>query len=202
MATKKKKSSPSKANRKAKGGKKSKKNGGVSLATVKAMFSKKKSKKTKSKGNPSFMGMRATEIVGDSLAVALAVTGAKLLPPMFPAGWVATDLGRFLTTLGVSAGQVVATHFLFPKYTRPVMLGGGAQTLSVGLNPILRHVSSNITLGRIRQRRGMADFVNANFPEPHNPIYNRMITSGMATTPGAMGPVSAAGVGKYQGRFN
>jgi hypothetical protein len=77
-----------------------------------------------------------------------------------------------------------------------VWAGAGAQTLSIGLNPILRKVSSNITLGRIRQK-AMGDFVAANFPEPHNPIYQRMLMT--AGTPGGTAP--GGNVGRYRGRW-
>lgn len=201
---KKKKSSPSakaKANHyKAKGKKKSSKNPGVSLATVRAMLSKKKGKKKgHSKRNPQIFGAPATELVANSAAVLGAVTIGKLVPAMFPATWTSTDLRRFLTTLGVAAATVTAAHFLIPKYRNVILLGAGAQTLSTALNPVLRKVSSNITLGRLRASGGLRDFVKGNFTVPENVIYNRMVSSGMNVRPGAIGPVN---VGKYAGRWN
>jgi len=191
---------PAKANRSKK--KSSKRNGGVSLATVKRLMGGKKKKKNgrRSKGNP--FGISSRDAIGNSVAVLSAVTAAKLIPPIFPASWTATDMGRFFTTLGVAAGEVALAHFLFPQYRTMVLAGAGAQTLSIALNPILRKVSSNITLGRIAQARSMGqlrDFVPGNFPEPYNPIYNRMLQAGMATSPGAVG--AGASVGRYRGRF-
>jgi len=206
VAKKRKKKStraPAKANRSKKRSYKNKKrNPGVSMALIRrVMKGKKKKGHRKSSRNPSFMGMRGGEVFANSAAVLGAVTIAKLIPPMLPASWTATDLGRFLTTAGVAAGEVMAAHFLIPRYRVMVLAGAGAQTLSVALNPVLRKVSSNITLGRIRQRSlgATGDFVPGSFPEPHNPIYNRMIAAGMAVTPGAVGP--SASVGRYRGRF-
>jgi hypothetical protein len=206
VAKKKKKKStraPAKANRSKKKYTSKKKNPGVSIAMIKRAMAGKKKKggKHRSSRNPSFMGMRGTEVIANSAAVLGAVTLAKLIPPMLPAAWTATDLGRFLTTAGVAAGEVFAAHLLIPRYRVMVLAGAGAQTLSVALNPVLRKVSSNITLGRIRQRAlgATGDFVPGSFPEPHNPIYNRMLMAGMATTPGAVGP--SASVGRYRGRF-
>ncbi len=208
MAKKKKKKStraPAKANRshskKKTYSRKGKRNPGVTMALIKRAMAGKKKKGHRGKRNPSFMGMRGGEVLANSAAVLGAVTLAKLVPPMLPASWTATDLGRFLTTAGVAAGEVMAAHFLIPRYRVMVLAGAGAQTLSVALNPVLRKVSSNITLGRIRQQHALGatgDFVPGSFPEPHNPIYNRMIAAGMAVTPGAVGP---SGVGRYRGRF-
>jgi hypothetical protein len=205
VAKKKKKKStraPAKANRSKKRNYKSKKrNPGVTMALIKRVMKGKKKKGRPGKRNPSFMGMRGGEVLANSAAVLGAVTLAKLIPPMLPAAWTATDLGRFLTTAGVAAGEVFAAHLLIPRYRVMVLAGAGAQTLSVALNPVLRKVSSNITLGRIRQRAlgATGDFVPGSFPEPHNPIYNRMLMAGMSTTPGAVGP--SASVGRYRGRF-
>jgi hypothetical protein len=204
VAKKRKKKStraPAKANRSKKRNYKSKKrNPGVTMALIKRVM-KGKRKKGKSRRNPSIFGMSSRDAFGNSLAVLGSVTGAKLLPPMLPASWSATNLGRFLTTLGVAAGEVAVAHFFFPKYRTMVLAGAGAQTLSIALNPILQKVSANITLGRIRQRAmgATGDFVPGNFPEPHNPIYNRMLMAGMSVTPGAVGP--GASVGRYKGRF-
>ncbi len=196
VAKKKKKKStraPAKANRSKKSYRsKGKKNPGVTMAMIKrAMHGKKKKKSYKR--NPSFMGVNASEAIANSAAVLAAVTGAKLIPPLLPATWTATDLGRFLTTAGVAIGEVALAHFMFPRYRTMVFAGAGAQTLSTALNPILRKMSSTITLGRIRdmarQRAmgGTGDFVPGSFPEPHNPIWQKMATAGLVTAGGSMG---------------
>ncbi len=171
----------------------------VSLATVRSLMGKTKKKGKKGKRNPASMfghsGIK--NVLGISVGVLGGVTVVKLLPPMFPASWSASDGARFLTSALVAAGISVAAHFTLPSpYRDAVWAGAGAQTLSVGLNPILRKVSSNITLGRIRQK-AMGDFVNANFPEPHNPIYQRMLAT--AATSGGMAP--GGNVGRYRGRW-
>lgn len=203
VAKKKKASRPSaknKAHRKHHHKKHHSKNPGVSLATVKAMFAKKKGGKRKSRGNP-YSVAGAKHAIAFSAGILGGVTLAKLLPPLLPAEWTATDVGRFFSTLGVSVAVSAAGHMILPEPYRNGLVGGlGAQTLSIALNPILRKMSSTITLGRIAQRRGMADFVNANFPEPHNPIYNRMLAAGMNYMPGATGSVGS--VEKYRGRWN
>lgn len=192
---KKKKSTraPAKANRSHKSYKRhAKKNPGVSMAMIKRAMKGKK-KKHSYKRNPAWLGMSSRDAVGNSIAVLGAVTVAKLVPPMLPATWTATDLGRFLTTAGVTAAEVAAAHFFFPKYRTMVLAGGGAQTLSTALNPILRKMSSTITLGRIRDNArmramgGTGDFVPGNFPEPHNPIWQKMATAGLVTAGGSMG---------------
>lgn len=194
---------PAKANRskksyRAKGGKK---NPGVTMAMIKRAMGKSKKKgsgRRKSSRNP--FGMPTGEAVANSAAVLGAVTIAKLAPPLFPASWNATDLGRFGTTTLVVAIEAIGAHFLIPRYRNMVLAGGGAMMLSVALNPILRKVSSTITLGRIQQqRRGMNDFVRGNFPEPHNPIYNQMM---MAAAMGAPPASGGAAMGRYRGRFH
>jgi hypothetical protein len=209
---KKKKASraPSKANRpkKAKRNNGKKKNPGVSLATVKRLMGGKKKKKKngrKSSRNPlgMFGNTGAKNVLGISAGILGGVTIAKLVPPMFPAAWTATDFGRFLTTAGVAAGEAVLAHFLLQApYRDAVWAGAGAQTLSTALNPILRKVSSNITLGRYQQARAMGqlrDFVPGNFPEPHNPIWQQMMLAAAANPAGA--PAGGASVGRYRGRF-
>jgi hypothetical protein len=191
---------PAKANRNRKY-KSKKRNPGVSMATIKRIMGGKKKKKGKSRRNPAWLGMSSSDAIGNSVAILGAVTGAKLIPPMLPANWSNTDLGRFLTTLGVAVGEVTLAHFMFPKYRTMVLAGAGAQTISTALNPLLRKISSTITLGRIQQARSMGqlrDFVPGNFPEPHNPIYQQMMLAA------AMNPGAAAGggsVGRYRGRF-
>jgi hypothetical protein len=192
---------PAKANRSRKNRKGKRKNPGVSMATIKRIMGKKKGKGRRGKRNPAWLGMSSSDAIGNSVAILGAVTGAKLIPPMLPANWSNTDLGRFLTTLGVAVGEVTLAHFMFPKYRTMVLAGAGAQTISTALNPLLRKISSTITLGRIQQARAMGqlrDFVPANFPEPHNPIYQQMMLAA------AMNPGATAGggsVGRYRGRF-
>lgn len=193
---------PAKANRK-RSKSKGRKNPGVSMATIKRIMGRKK-KKGKSRRNPvgMFGHMGAKNVLGISAGILGGVTVAKLVPPMLPASWTATDMGRFFTTAGVAAAEAFAAHFLLQApYRDAVWAGAGAQTLSTALNPILRKVSSNITLGRIQQARAMGqlrDFVPGNFPEPHNPIYQQMMLAA------AMNPGATAGggsVGRYRGRF-
>lgn len=155
-------------------------NPGVSLASVKRLLSGKKKKggRRKTSRNPMLFGVSSSDALANSAAVLGAVTIAKLVPPMLPASWTATDLGRFLTTAGVAVVEVFAAHMLIPRYRTMVLAGAGAQTLSVGLNPVLRKVSSTITLGRIQQQRSLRDFVPGNFPEPHNPIWQLAAAGG------------------------
>jgi hypothetical protein len=198
METKKKKKSPS-----AKG--KGKRNTPTySVKSLKQMLAK-KGYKPKSHGNnrsnPTLFGSsRPTQIVGILAGITGGVTIAKLVPPMLPASWNASDGGRFMTTLGVAVVTAVAAHFtLAAPYRDSVAAGAGSQVLSVGLNPILRKVSSTFpTLGRVRNHLG--DFVPANFPEPNNPIYNRMLMAGMATAPGVTS--NGGNLGRYRGRYN
>jgi hypothetical protein len=206
VAKKKKKKStraPAKANRSKKTKRAGKKNPGVTMAMIKRAMGGKKKKKGHSKRNPAWLGMSSRDAVGNSVAVLGAVTAAKLIPPLLPATWTATDLGRFLTTAGVALGEVAVAHFLFPKYRTMVLAGAGAQTLSTALNPILRKMSSTITLGRIRDNArmramggGVADFVPGNFPEPHNPIWQKMATAGLVTAGGG-GSMGYRGRGRY-----
>lgn len=195
MATKKKKKGPSKS----KGHKNT-----YSVKTLKKMLAKKGAKpKHHSAGhrNPSLFGVsRPAQIGGMLLGITVGVTVAKLVPPMLPASWTASDGGRFLTTAGVALALGVAAHFTLPApYRDSLAAGAGSQALSVGLNPILRKVSSNFpTLGSVR-RTAMGDFVRASFPEPNNPIYNRMLMSAMST-PGVTS--NGGNLGKYRGRYN
>ena len=192
LKKKKKSSRPSakaKANRsKSKRAAPKRKQNGVSLATLKSYLGKKKKsgKKHKSRGNPNIMGVSGKEALASSAAVLGAVTIAKLLPAYAPANWMATDMGRFGTTLLVAAGEVIAAHFLIPRYRTLVLAGAGAQTLSMALNPLLRKVSVNVNLGRIRAGQpSLRDFVQGSFPEPHNPIWQQMAVAGVNS--GAMG---------------
>lgn len=207
VAKKKKKKAtraPAKANRSKKTKRAGSKNPGVSMATIKRMMGNGKKKKKNSRRNPvgMFGHMGAKNVLGISAGILGGVTVAKLLPPMFPAAWTATDFGRFITTAGVAAGEAVLAHFLLKApYRDAVWAGAGAQTLSTALNPILRKVSSNITLGRYQQARAMGqlrDFVPGNFPEPHNPIYQQMMLAA-AANPGAT--AGGGSVGRYRGRF-
>jgi hypothetical protein len=175
-----------------------KKNPGVSLATLKSYLGKKKKgsgRKKAGRRNPAIFGVSGSEALASSAAVLGAVTVAKLALPLFPANWTASDLGRFGTTLLIGAVEVGAAHFFLPRYRTLVLAGAGAQALSVGLNPVLRKFSSNITLGRIQQQRSLRDFVPGNFPEPHNPIWQQMQTAGVQT-----GAVTMGG-DRYRGRF-
>jgi hypothetical protein len=197
MATKKKtKKSPSKS----KGHKNT-----YSVKTLKTMLVKKGGKFTKRSGgsrNPAIFGVsRPAQIGGVLLGISVGVTIAKLVPPMLPAAWTASDGGRFLTTAGVALAVGVAAHFALPApYRDSLAAGAGSQALSVGLNPILRKVSSNFpTLGSVR-RNALGDFVAASFPEPNNPIFNRMLMAGMATAPGATS--SGGNLGRYRSRYN
>jgi len=203
--TKKSKSTraPAKANRSRKSYRsKGKRNPGVTMALIRRAMGKKKKKGHRSKRNPAWLGMTSRDAVGNSVAVLGAVTAAKLIPPLLPATWTATDLGRFLTTAGVAIGEVAVAHFMFPKYRTMVLAGAGAQTLSTALNPILRKMSSTITLGRIRdmaRQRALGatgDFVPGNFPEPHNPIWQKMAAAGLVTAGGG-GSMGYRGRGRY-----
>lgn len=200
---------PAKANRSKKTKRAGSKNPGVSMATIKRMMGKGKKKKKNSRHNPvaMFGHMGAKNVLGISAGILGGVTVAKLVPPMFPATWTATNFGRFITTAGVAAAEAILAHFLLQApYRDAVWAGAGAQTLSTALNPILQKVSSNITLGRYRQAVAMGrvgDFVGpASFPEPHNPLYpqqyqHQMIAAAMSPVPGAGG----GSVGRYRGRF-
>lgn len=196
---------PAKANRSKGYKRQGKKNPGVSLEMIRrAMHGKKKgAKHHKGHRNPSFLGMSSSEAVANSAAVLGAVTIAKLVPPMLPANWSATNMGRFFTTLGVAAAEVFAAHLLIPRYRTMVLAGAGAQTLSIALNPVLQKFSSSITLGRIQDARqralggGVADFVPGNFPEPHNPIWQRMAAAGLVTAGATGGSMGYRGRGRY-----
>ncbi len=191
--TKKKKSSRPSAKAKARNhSKKSaapkRKQNGVSLATLKSYLGKKKKGRKKSSRNPAIFGVSGGEALKSSAAVLGAVTLAKLLPAYAPAAWMATDMGRFGTTLLVAAGEVVAAHFLIPRYRTLVLAGAGAQTLSMALNPLLRKVSVGVNLGRYRAGQpSLRDFVQGNFPEPHNPIWQQMAVAGVQAGQPSMG---------------
>jgi len=171
----------------------------VSLSSLKAMMGKKKKnggKRGRSRNPLAIFGTSGSvKIVGIMAGVAGGVTAAKLLPPMMPATWTATAGMRFLTTAGVVVGISVAAHFALPApYRDAVIVGAGSQLLSVALNPIVAKVTPNITLEGLR-RRGVGDFVPANFPEPNNPIWRPAIAAPGATTSGGK-------LGRYQGRYN
>lgn len=194
--SKKKKKSPSGSKGRAKN---------FSVKSLKKMLAKKGAKhpshKHHSSRNPSIFGVsKPVQIGGVLLGISVGVTIAKLVPPMLPASWTASDAGRFFTTAGVALAAGVAAHFTLPApYRDSIAAGAGSQALSVGLNPVLRKVSSNFpTLGRVRG--GVGDFVNASFPEPNNPIWNRMLMAGMATQPGMTS--NGGNLGRYRGRYN
>jgi hypothetical protein len=160
------------------------------------MFSKKKGGRKKGRRNPSVFGQSSPKGIGGiMLSVAGGVTAVKLISPMLPISWQATDLSRFLTSAGVAIATSVAAHLLLPMpYRDGVIAGAGAQTLSVGLNPVVRKVLPSAP-GLMGVRRGVGDFVPAAFPEPNNPIFNRMITAGAPS-------VSSGGnIGRYNGRW-
>src|SRR5271155_1063185 len=108
VAIKKKKKAtraPAKANRskKSKRNNGKRKNPGVSMATIKRIMGKKKKNGRRTKRNPvgMFGQMGAKNVLGISAGILGGVTVAKLVPPMLPASWTATDFGRFITTAGV-----------------------------------------------------------------------------------------------------
>ena len=185
---------------KARSGAKGKANPTVSISSLKSMLSRKKKAGGRKNGhrNPALFGQtRPTKILGVLAGVAGGVTAVKLISPMLPASWQETDLSRFLTSAGVAIATAVGAHMLLAEpYRDAVVAGAGAQTLSVGLNPVVRKVlpSSPGLMGG----RGLRDFVPGNFPEPHNPIYQRMLAAGAASMPGAM---AGGNIGRYQGRF-
>ena len=199
VAKKKKKKStraPAKANRSHKSYKRHGKKNPVTMAMIKRAMHGKKKKGHHHKRNPvgMFGHMGAKNVLGISAGILGGVTVAKLIPPMFPATWTATNMGRFLTTAAVAGAEALLAHLVLPTpYRDAVFAGAGAQTLSTALNPVLQKLSSTITLGRF----GTGDFVPGNFPEPYNPIYQRMMLAAAAGNP----PLTSGGVGRYRRRF-
>ncbi len=126
---------------------------------------------------------------------------------MLPISWQQTDGMRFITSVGVAIGTGLAAHFVLPApYRDAVIAGAGAQALSVGLNPIVKNILGSKLPGGLMgvRRNAMGDFVPAQFPEPHNPIYLKMYQAALqAAAPGAGGAApSMAGMAKYAGRWN
>lgn len=171
----------------------------VSMSSLKAMLGgKKKPKKNGSRGysrNPTVFGVsRPAQIMGVFAGVAGGVTAAKLIPPMLPANWSASSGMRFLTTAGVVVAISVGAHLALPMpYRDAVIVGAGSQLLSIALNPIVAKVTPSVTLEGLR-RRGVGDFVPAQFPEPNNPIWRPAMAIAGATS-------SGGNLGRYRGRY-
>lgn len=97
--------------------------------------------------------------------ILVGVTITKMIPRYVPASITSSIGSGGVMAVVISAVSAWITGFALskvdPEFGQAAMLGGFAQTISVGLNTFLPSVSGYLSLG---------DLVNGNFVVPQNPI--------------------------------
>lgn len=177
-------------------GSRKKKNGGTRVTVFEPHALKANRGRKKGKRNPAVFGhSRPAEIAGMVVGVLGGVTVVKLIPPMFPVSWTATNAMRFGIAAGVAILTGIGAHALLPTpYRDAVILGALAQTGSVGLNAVVPSISAKVNLGRVS--RGVGDFVPGGFPEPNNPIWRP--NKAIAAPPNSFPIPAGVNLGRYR----
>lgn len=142
---------------------------------------------SRSSRNPNFtvlgQAMKPMDILKLIGGVLIGVAGVKFATPMLPPS-LTSNIGAKTVSSGVVAvvlGKGAET--IDPVFGSGVLIGGGAQTVSMGLNAFLPDIGSRIALSGVRP--GMGRLVQVNRPVPNNPFAAPIQIAAAASTPAA-----------------